>query len=184
MVHVQSTGLDPRRTGRTISACARFDVADLVPTLVVAIVSLAGASVVVAVLQQLGLQNASAVYLLAVVATALVGRSVGAVGAAIASFLLYDFLFVEPRLTFTVSDPGEWLNLPCCCSSGSSSASSRRSSARGRTWPAPASVRPAPCSGQPATRDATVHRDRARGHREGPARRDADGARLDRAGGR
>ena len=34
-----------------------------------------------------------------------------AVATAVASFLLYDFLFVEPVYTLTVSDPSEWLNL-------------------------------------------------------------------------
>ncbi len=30
---------------------------------------------------------------------------------AIGSFLVYDFLFIEPLHTLTVRDPGEWLNL-------------------------------------------------------------------------
>jgi two-component system sensor histidine kinase KdpD len=30
---------------------------------------------------------------------------------AIGAFLLYDFLFTEPRFTLTVRDPGEWLNV-------------------------------------------------------------------------
>ncbi len=55
--------------------------------------------------------NASAVYILAVAGVALVGGRFAVLGAAIAAFLLYDYLFVDPRYTFTVSDPGEWLNL-------------------------------------------------------------------------
>jgi len=51
------------------------------------------------------------VYLAAVVATAFVAGTWGAIVAAVASFLLYDFLFIVPLYTFTVADPGEWLNL-------------------------------------------------------------------------
>ena len=35
----------------------------------------------------------------------------GAILTAVASVLVYDFLFVNPLHTLTVSDPGEWLNL-------------------------------------------------------------------------
>ena len=73
--------------------------------------SLALATLVIALLQSLGVPNASAVYLAAVVATAFVAGTWGAVVAAVASFLLYDYLFVLPLYTFTVADPGEWLNL-------------------------------------------------------------------------
>ena len=38
-------------------------------------------------------------------------RDGAAIAAAVASFLLYDALFVEPRFTLAVSDPEEWLNL-------------------------------------------------------------------------
>jgi two-component system sensor histidine kinase KdpD len=85
---------------------------ELVTLLAVAIPSLAGATVVVALLQTfVGVPNASSVYLLAVVATAFAAGAVGAVVASIASFLLYDFLFVAPTFTFTVANAGEWLNL-------------------------------------------------------------------------
>lgn len=59
----------------------------------------------------LGVANASAVYLVAVVATAIIAGTVGAVLASLASFLLYDYLFVAPAHTLTVSDPAEWLSL-------------------------------------------------------------------------
>ncbi|HXG27069.1 MAG TPA: DUF4118 domain-containing protein [Candidatus Binatia bacterium] len=58
-----------------------------------------------------GVLNASPVYLLAVVVTALLAGTVGAVAAAIAGVLLYDYLFVHPIQTLEISDPGEWLNL-------------------------------------------------------------------------
>jgi two-component system, OmpR family, sensor histidine kinase KdpD len=89
----------------------RINVRALVRLLAVAGPSLAGASAAVAVLQGAGVTNASAVYLAAVVATAFVAGTWGAIVAAVASFLLYDFLFISPVYTFTVANPGEWLNL-------------------------------------------------------------------------
>ncbi len=85
---------------------------DLARFLAVAVPSLAGATLGVAVLQaDIGVPNASALYLAAVVLTAFVAGSWGAIVAAVASFLLNDFLLVQPLYTFTVADPGEWLNL-------------------------------------------------------------------------
>jgi len=55
--------------------------------------------------------NASPVYLLAVVVTALVSGTVGALIAAVSGILIYDFLFTHPLATFAISDPAEWLNL-------------------------------------------------------------------------
>jgi Osmosensitive K+ channel histidine kinase len=55
--------------------------------------------------------DASAVYLLAVVGVAVAFGTTPAVLTAIGAFLLYDFLFTEPRLTFRVRDPGEWLTV-------------------------------------------------------------------------
>ena len=80
--------------------------------LAAAVPSLAVATIAVGFLQNVaGVPNASAVYLVAVVVTALVAGTWGAIVAAVASFLLYDFLFVHPLYTLTVGDPGEWLNL-------------------------------------------------------------------------
>jgi two-component system sensor histidine kinase KdpD len=77
-----------------------------------ALASLAVATMVVALLQDvLGVPNPSSVYLVAVVVTAIWSGTIGAVMASIASFLLYNFLFVEPRYTLTVAQPGELLNL-------------------------------------------------------------------------
>jgi two-component system, OmpR family, sensor histidine kinase KdpD len=76
----------------------------------VAIPSLTVASALVWLLQdQLGVPNPSAVYLVAVVATALISGTAGAVVTSIASFLLYNFLFVEPRFTLTIARPAELL---------------------------------------------------------------------------
>jgi two-component system, OmpR family, sensor histidine kinase KdpD len=80
--------------------------------LAVAIPSLAAATVLVAYLQDvLGVPNPSAVYLIAVVATAYVSGTVGAIVASIVAFLLYDFLYTEPRFTFSIADPGIWLSV-------------------------------------------------------------------------
>lgn len=78
----------------------------------VAALSLSTATVAVAVLQDgLGVPNPSALYLVAVVSTAIVSGTWGAVLAAAASFLLYNFLFVDPRYTLTVAQPRELVNL-------------------------------------------------------------------------
>ncbi|HEY5519155.1 MAG TPA: ATP-binding protein [Candidatus Limnocylindrales bacterium] len=84
----------------------------LVRFLVVAVPALVVATAVVGVLQDgLGVPNPSAIYLVAVVATALISGTAGAIVSAISSFLLYDFLFVEPRYTFTIDDPQEYLSV-------------------------------------------------------------------------
>jgi two-component system sensor histidine kinase KdpD len=90
----------------------RIDRRALARLLAVAVPALGGATLLVAFLEQyIGVPDASAAYLAAVVATAFVAGTWGAIVAAVASFLLYDFLFVKPIYTFTVNDPGEWLNL-------------------------------------------------------------------------
>ncbi len=85
-------------------AVARL-LAAVVPSLVVA-------TIAVGFLQDVaGVDNASAIYIVAVVVSAFVAGTWGGIVAAVASFLLYDFLFVLPLYTFTVADAGEWLNL-------------------------------------------------------------------------
>ncbi|HEX4897445.1 MAG TPA: ATP-binding protein [Candidatus Limnocylindrales bacterium] len=59
----------------------------------------------------LGVPNASNVYLVAVAAIAIRYGVAGAALTAVVSVLVYDFLFTEPYLTLTVSDPDEWLHL-------------------------------------------------------------------------
>ncbi len=58
-----------------------------------------------------GVPNASATFLLAVVAAASLFGTADAIVAAVGAFLIYDVFFTEPRFTLAVSDPGEWLNL-------------------------------------------------------------------------
>lgn len=78
----------------------------------IAVPSLGVATIAVAILQDgLGVSGSSMVYLVAVVVTALLTGTVGAIGAAIAAFLLYDFLFTAPRYTLTVAESSEWLGV-------------------------------------------------------------------------
>ncbi len=78
----------------------------------VAALSLVVASTAVALLQDgLGVPNPSALYLVAVVSMAIFSGTWGAVLTAVASFLAYNFLFVDPRYTLTVARPGELVNL-------------------------------------------------------------------------
>ncbi|HEX9044186.1 MAG TPA: DUF4118 domain-containing protein [Candidatus Limnocylindrales bacterium] len=78
----------------------------------VAIPSLVAATTVIWVLERgLRVHNASVVYLAAVVATAIAAGTPGAILAAVASFLAYDFFFVEPYYTLTIADPSEWIGV-------------------------------------------------------------------------
>lgn len=79
----------------------------------VATASLALATAIVAVLEgaAVGIDDASPVYLIAVVAVGAAAGTWPAVATAIAAFLAYDLLFTEPRLSLTVADPREWLDL-------------------------------------------------------------------------
>jgi two-component system, OmpR family, sensor histidine kinase KdpD len=74
--------------------------------------SITGATIVVAILQDVGhVPFASPVYLLAVLVVGMFAGTTPAVLTGIFSFLLYDFLFTQPIYTLTVADPDEWLNL-------------------------------------------------------------------------
>jgi two-component system sensor histidine kinase KdpD len=61
--------------------------------------------------QYLHVTYAAPLYLLAVLAVGMRYGTFPAIGTAVIGFLAYDFLFVEPVYTFTISDPNEWLNL-------------------------------------------------------------------------
>ena len=74
--------------------------------------ALAATTALVAVIEQdARVANASAVYLLAVVAAAVAFGTLAATAASIAAFLLYTYLFTEPLYTFSVVDPGEWVTV-------------------------------------------------------------------------
>src|SRR5215471_9763538 len=55
--------------------------------------------------------NISMLYLLAVMATAVICGRGPAIFASLAAFLTFDWFFVEPIHQFTVSDPEEWVSL-------------------------------------------------------------------------
>jgi two-component system, OmpR family, sensor histidine kinase KdpD len=58
-----------------------------------------------------GIEDASPVYLVAVVAVGAIAGTVPAVITAFAAFLAYDVLFTAPRFSLVVADPREWLDL-------------------------------------------------------------------------
>lgn len=89
-----------------------FAARDLVRLIAIAVPALAVASLLVWILEDgLGVPDASPVYLLPVVVTALVSGTAGALAAAVIGILLYDYLFTHPFGTLEMSDPGEWLSL-------------------------------------------------------------------------
>jgi two-component system sensor histidine kinase KdpD len=63
------------------------------------------------VLGQTHIANISMLYLIAILVTAVVFGSGPAVVASVASFLIFNWFFVEPLHTFTVADPTEWIAL-------------------------------------------------------------------------
>ena len=74
--------------------------------------ALAGGTLLAFVLETwLGLADASPVYLLAVAAVAIVVGTLPAIATAVGSFLVYNFLFIDPRLSFIVAGPQELLTL-------------------------------------------------------------------------
>ena len=78
----------------------------------VAVVTIALGTLIIAVLEQAAeIPDASAVYLVAVVVVGSIGGTVPAVITAVASFLVYDLLFTEPRFSLAVTDTSELLNL-------------------------------------------------------------------------
>jgi two-component system, OmpR family, sensor histidine kinase KdpD len=82
------------------------------PDVFLVAIALAIGVAVVALLERVaGVDSAAAAFLLAVVAVAVLRGTGPAVATAVGSFLLYDFLFIEPYYTLTVNDPTEWLNL-------------------------------------------------------------------------
>src|SRR5829696_1118496 len=80
--------------------------------LAVSAAALAFATIAVAFLQDtLGVPNPSAVYLVAVVLTALTTGTLGAVITSVAAFLLYNYFFTDPRYTLHMQEPGVWLSV-------------------------------------------------------------------------
>ena len=71
------------------------------------------ATLVIAILEGdvFGIDDASPVYLVAVVAAGALAGTVPALVAAVAAFLIYDILFTEPRFSIAIADPSEVLDL-------------------------------------------------------------------------
>jgi two-component system, OmpR family, sensor histidine kinase KdpD len=63
------------------------------------------------VLRTINLANASMLYLMAVLATAVVFGRGPAIFASVVAFLTFDWLFVEPVHQWTVANPEEWVSL-------------------------------------------------------------------------
>ena len=98
--------------GPTLNAMSATRVRAIWRFLAVVVPSLAAATLVVWLLQDvLGVPNPSAVYLVAVVAAAIVSGTLGAVATAGASFVLYNYLFTVPRYTLSMHEPGVWLSV-------------------------------------------------------------------------
>jgi two-component system sensor histidine kinase KdpD len=79
---------------------------------IAAIAGVAAVSGLIALIEtQVRIRNISLLYLLVVLWLAAVYGRVPAIIASVLAFLAYDFLFISPVRTFTVSDPAEWLSL-------------------------------------------------------------------------
>lgn len=90
----------------------RIDPRDIVRLFAIAVPALVVASLLVWILEdRIGIPDASPVYLLAVVVTALISGTAGALAAAVLGILLYDYLFTHPFGTLVISDPNEWVSL-------------------------------------------------------------------------
>jgi two-component system sensor histidine kinase KdpD len=86
--------------------------ADLVGVAALALAALGASTVTIALLRAaINVTYPAPVYLLAVLAVGMRYGTVPAAFTSVAAFLLYDFLFVDPVYTLTISSPDEWLNL-------------------------------------------------------------------------
>src|ERR1035437_530142 len=94
------------RAGKRLPAAAM--VAQIAAAVLAALVT---SSAAIALVGHLGVTHAAPVYLLAVVAVGMRWGTIPALITSVAAFLAYDFLFVQPLYTFTISSPEEWLNL-------------------------------------------------------------------------
>jgi two-component system, OmpR family, sensor histidine kinase KdpD len=92
--------MDPVRLRTTVRAAAIVGGLLVVSSLLIAILE-----------GPLNVDNAAMTYLLAVIGSAALAGWGAAIATAVGAFLIYDLLFIEPRFTFTVSDPKEWLTL-------------------------------------------------------------------------
>ena len=151
----------------------------------IAATALALATIAVAILQDvLGVSNPSAVYLVAVVSTAILSGTGGAIAASIGSLPPVQLPLHRAAVHAHGSDPGEWVSVcPAALHRASSSASWRRCSGRRPRSPGRGSARPAPCSSSAAPwRRARPRRRSCPRSRPILAAETRDGPRLDRPG--
>ena len=74
--------------------------------------AIAGSTALIAVLESAGgIDDASPVYLIAVVALGAAFGTWPALATAVTAFVIYDLLFTAPRFSLRVDDPREWLDL-------------------------------------------------------------------------
>jgi two-component system, OmpR family, sensor histidine kinase KdpD len=84
----------------------------LVRSALIVLASLTVTTVAVEVLEQwFGVADASSLYLVAVVLCALLVGTAGAIAVAVGAFVVYGFVFTEPRFTFEIHDPGVLLSV-------------------------------------------------------------------------
>ena len=77
-----------------------------------ALLAVAAATAIVLLLPgDLWLTSGTLVYLLAVLAVSVLAGLGPAFLTSLASFLAFDFVFIEPRFTLTIDDPSEWIAL-------------------------------------------------------------------------
>jgi two-component system sensor histidine kinase KdpD len=95
-----------------VRALLELTLGSAVARVALVLVALVAATATTAVLEDnLGIADASPIYLIAVVVAAALLGTWAAVATSAASFVLYDYLFTRPRFTFQVADPAEWLSL-------------------------------------------------------------------------
>ena len=78
----------------------------------VAFASVAAVTLAIAAIDsEVRIVNISMLYLVAVIVTAVALGPGPSIAASVSAFLAFDFFFVDPRYTFTVSAPSEWVAL-------------------------------------------------------------------------
>jgi two-component system sensor histidine kinase KdpD len=112
-LHLRTSFVERLRVAQDELALPRNRVARAGRAIVVALAALSVSTIAVAWLERapLLIADASPVYLVAVVMVATLFGTRAAILTAVAAFLLYDYLFTEPRFTIVVADPREWLEL-------------------------------------------------------------------------
>ena len=83
----------------------------LVLALIVGVIAITTAAIAILEGDAIGVDDASPVYLVAVVVVGALAGTIPAVVTAVAAFVAYDLLFTEPRFSLVIADPREVLDL-------------------------------------------------------------------------